>query len=484
MLNEFKLEPYEWQKQAIEMSYRLNNMALFADMGTGKTGATVNITRARFGEQQRMMKTLILGPLVTLFNWKNEFGIHSYIKPEKIHVLHGTSAKKLKTFTRATEGIDQNQIMVTNYEAMISQKMLDAIEEWQPEILILDEAHYVKNPKAKRSKAIAKIAKEAKHTYILTGTPILNSVEDIFMQFFIMDGGATFGKDPWVFKRKYMKDENEGWKGRQNYYPQWVPRPEKYKELNEKIYTKAIRVMKDECLDLPPLVKKIMPVELSPSQRKYYEQLKRDFLTFIDEEEKKGIVVTQLAITKALRLQQIVTGHVKTEEGQVIEIKDNPRLKAVKQLLQDLHVEHKVILWCSFKHNYKQLSEVCKELKIEHVFLTGEMNLTEKEDAMHRFNTEGKVRVIIANRKAGGIGINLVASDISIVFSRNFSLGEELQSQDRNYRGGSEIHRVITKIDLCAKDTIDERITEALVGKKDISNKIIELAKEDYERTN
>lgn len=480
MLTDFKLEPYDWQKDAIGMSYTLPDMALLADMGTGKTGAAVNITRARFSEQQRVMKTLILGPLVTLFNWKNEFGIHSWVKPDKIHVLHGPTTKKLKTFNSAISGVDPNQIMVTNYESMISGKMQDAIAEWEPEVLILDEAHYVKNPKAKRSKAILKIAEKAKHTYILTGTPILNSIEDIFMQYLILDGGETFGSNAYVFKQKYLKDENEGWKGRPNYFPKWVPRPEKYKELQDKIYRKAIRVLKSECLDLPPLVKKIMPIELSRDQRKYYENLKKDFLTFIEEEEKKGIVVTQLAITKALRLQQIVTGHVKTEEGQVIEIKDNPRLTAVKQLLRDLHTNHKVIVWCSFRFNYEQIERVCKELKIEHVFLTGEMSLTEKEDAMRRFNEEGKVRVIIANRRAGGIGINLVASDVSIVYSRNFSLGEELQSQDRNYRGGSEIHRVITKIDLCAKDTIDEAITEALVNKKDISNRIIELAREDY----
>jgi SNF2 family DNA or RNA helicase len=480
MLTDFKLEPYDWQKTAIGMSNTLPNMALLADMGTGKTGAAVNIVRSRFYEKQRMMKVLILGPIVTLFNWKNEFGIHSWVKPDKIHVLHGPTTKKLKTFNNAIAGIDPNQIMVTNYESMISGKMQEAIAEWQPEIIILDEAHYVKNPKAKRSKAILKIAENAEHTYILTGTPILNSIEDIFMQYLILDGGATFGKNSYVFKQKYLKDENEGWKGRQNYFPKWVPRPEKYKELQDKIYRKAIRVMKDECLDLPPLVKKIMPIELSKDQRKYYDQLRKDFLTFIDEEEKKGIVVTQLAITKALRLQQIVTGHVKTEEGQVIEIKDNPRLVAVKQLLRDLHVNHKVIVWCSFRFNYEQISRVCSELKIDHVFLTGDMSLTEKENAMYKFNKEKKVRVIIANRRAGGIGINLVASDISIVYSRNFSLGEELQSQDRNYRGGSEIHRVITKIDLCAKDTIDEAITEALVNKKDISNRIIELAKEDY----
>jgi SWI/SNF-related matrix-associated actin-dependent regulator 1 of chromatin subfamily A len=189
-------------------------------------------------------------------------------------------------------------------------------------------------------------------------------------------------------------------------------------------------------------------------------------------------VVAQLAITKALRLQQIVTGFVQTDEGDVIEIKDNPRLKAVKELLQSLHEKHKVILWCSFRHNYKQLAKLCEELGIEYVSLTGEQNLEKKRDAMERFENDEKVRVVIANRRAGGIGVNLVAADYSIVYSRNFSLEEELQSEARNYRGGSQQHDRIVKIDLCAIGTIDEQVVDALHNKQSVSERVINIAKE------
>ena len=297
------------------------------------------------------------------------------------------------------------------------------------------------------------------------------------MQYKILDQGETFGRDYYTFKNTYMRDENEPWKGRPNYFPSWVARPEKFQELQNKIYSKAIRVTKDECLDLPPLINKTYPVDLGKKQKKYYDQMQRDFLTWVEESEQQGIAVAQLAVTKALRLQQIVTGFVQTDDGQLIEIDDNPRLNAVKQLLQDLHDKHKIILWCSFRHNYVQLGKLCEDLKIKYVKLTGDMNGREKEDSINAFNTDESCRVIIANRRAGGIGVNLVASDLSIVYSRNFSLEEELQSAARNHRGGSQIHERIVKIDLCARDTIDETITQALLNKNEVANRIVDLVR-------
>jgi len=94
----YKIQPYKWQLRAIEMANKEKNLALLADMGTGKTGALINILRARYIEAKRVKRTLILSPLVTLYNWKNEFMKHSYIKKEDITVLVGTTPKKLRAF--------------------------------------------------------------------------------------------------------------------------------------------------------------------------------------------------------------------------------------------------------------------------------------------------------------------------------------------------------------------------------------------------
>lgn len=439
-----------------------------------------------------MKRTLILSPLVTLFNWKDEFNLHSWIDEEDVVVVYGrSSVQKRKKFMNACENkidhsLDKNRIVITNYETLTNKVMFDLIQEWRPEIVVADEAHLIKNPTAKRTKAATKLGDTADSRYVLTGTLILNSIKDVFAPWRFLDQGETFGKNYHVFLSQYMQDENAAWKNRPGYFPKLVPRDDKYDELHDKLYARATRVLKKDVLkDLPPLVKVRRNVELGTEQRKYYEEMKRDFVTFVQEKRKKqelsGAVIAQLAVTKALRLQQICTGYVTTEDGEEIFIENNPRLDETRDLLEEIVVNggYKCIVWCAFRANYRQIGELCDALKINHVFLTGEMTPEEKRDAMDRFNTDPNCTVMCANRRAGGIGVNLVAASHSIVFSRNFSLGDELQSEARNHRGGSQIHERITKIDLCARDTIDEQLLEALASKEDVSKRVIDFVKEN-----
>jgi len=344
--------------------------------------------------------------------------------------------------------------------------------------VVLDEAHYCKNHQAKRSKTIHAMAAKADHRIIATGTLITNGVTDAFMPYKILDNGETFGTNFYTFQRTYMYDENQAWAHLHSHFPKWAPRPEMLDDLQSKIYSKGIRVNKEDCVDLPPFTQEVFAVELSPSQRKAYKAMEDDFVAFVEENAKKGISVATTAMTKSLRLQQIVSGYVKTDEGEEIEFEDNPRLDALEELISSLHVKHKVIIWCSFTNNYKQIGKMLTRMKIKHVFITGDETLDQKRESMDALNSDPATRVCVANRKAGGIGVNLVAASYSIVFSRNFSLEQELQSRDRNYRGGSNIHERVTKIDLCARDTVDEIVTASLCAKEDVSDRIIELVKQ------
>ena len=160
-------------------------------------------------------------------------------------------------------------------------------------------------------------------------------------------------------------------------------------------------------------------------------------------------------------------------------ITDVPRLEECKSLLAEIvgDNEQKCILWCSYKYNYKMLARVCDELGFKYVFITGEQNTNEKREAELAFRDNPEVKVAICNRRAGGVGVNLVAASHSIVYSRNFSLEEELQSEARNYRSGSERHESIVKIDLAVKDSIDEEIMLALSMKHQVSTDILYMVK-------
>lgn len=463
------------------MAEHTPDLALFFEAGTGKTRTTIEIIRRRCAKEKRLMRILVLGPKVVLHNWKREFAAYSKIIPRDIHVLDQTPvAKRVKYFdskflNEKTAKYEGGGIIITNYEAVQNDNFLAAISQWQPEIVVCDESHRCKGHTSVRAKRVHAIAKRARHRYLLTGTPILNTGMDIFNQYLILDNGETFGQNFYAFRGQYFQDENERWKGKPGYFPKWGPRVSTYQELNNRIYRKALRAVKSECLDLPPLVRERRDVELSPEQLRMYKEMRDQYLTYVKgllESDEPRAIVAQLAITKALRLQQIVSGFAKDEEGTIHRIPENPRLDALHDDLEELAPYHKVIVWAAFKENYKYIAEVCEKLKLPYAELHGEIKDKDKQEKYFRFDP--KCRVMIANQGAGGIGINLTEAPYSLYYSRGFKLEHDLQSEARNYRGGSEMHQSITRIDYIAKDTIDELIAESLAAKQDVALKILD----------
>ena len=478
---DFLIKPWDHQLKGIARAEEIPDLALLYEMGTGKTGTMVNIIRRHFAKAARVKRVLILGPVITIKNWQREFKMHSKIKESDVIALSGPGKRRLKHFQdratdKATGTLTRGGIFLTNYEAMEMVDLFEQIYLWKPEIIVCDESQRMKDPKSKRARKVITLADRATNRYILTGTLILNSAMDVFNQFRILDGGKSFGKSFYDFRARYFDDENKGMPSHVH-FPKWSPRSETYDDLNSKIYSKALRVLKKDCLDLPPLVRETVHVELGKEQERIYNEMKREYIAWVKESEhspEPKAVVAQMALTKALRLQQIASGFAKTEDGQEIPIKDNPRLKALKELLQDLTPAHKVVVWATFKENYRQIAAVCEDLKLEYAELHGGVSTIEKNSAIDRFKTDDSCRVIIANAAAGGIGISLTAASYSVFFSRNFSLEQDLQAESRNHRGGSEIHSKITRIDIVASDTIDEIILEALAQKKAIGAHVID----------
>lgn len=461
---------WKHQQEAIDRAMELPHYALFHEMGVGKTRTLIEILRRRFASEGRLMSTLILAPPVVLENWKREWAEYSKVNPGKVVILYGSQVRRI-------EILEKNQdkcILITNYESLTMDTLFEALKKWKPEILVLDEAHRCKSTQAKRTKRAIQLADRVVYKYLLTGTPITNSAMDIFSQFRILDGGETFSKNFFIFRGNYFYDKNAGMPSHKH-FPDWRIREGAMEDINKKIQAKAHRIKKQDCLDLPPLLRKEIYVELSESQQKLYKEMKRDFITFVQDKA----CVASLAITKALRLQQIVSGFVSLEDGSNHKIRQTPRAQALKELLEDLTPQHKVLVWAVFKENYEQIRQVCEELNLKFVEVHGEIPPKKRQGLVDEFTNNPEIRVFIGHPGAGGIGINLIAASYSIFFSRSFSLEQDLQAEARNYRGGSEVHEKITRIDLVAKETIDELILKRLSQKQEISEKVIdEMARE------
>lgn len=471
---EYLKKPWAHQLLAQQRAEKEECFAFFFEPGCGKTGTTINTIRSIYNQNKRPHRVLILCPPIVIKNWKQEFAIHSKIDHTAITPLHGEGAKRLELFKKKAWGELSGSvqaaphIFITNYESLLMDALFEQFMTWQPEILVLDESHRCKDMKAKRTKRAVMLADLAQRRFLLSGTPILNSPMDIFAQFRILDKGKTFGKNFFAFRGTYFVDKNAGMPSHKH-FPDFRIREGALEEMNEKIYKKAMRVTKEECLDLPPLVNQVYAVGMTPEQTRLYNEMKKDLITFV----KDKAVMASIVLTKALRLMQIASGYARTVDAEDLSFEKTPKLAALKELLEELTPNHKVIVWAVFKENYRAIRGVCDELGIKYVEVHGDAkgNVFKNVDS---FNADPSVRVFIGHPRSGGIGINLVASDYSIFFSRNFSLEDKLQSEARNHRGGSEIHNKITHIDLVCEGTIEEEVQKKLANKIEVSEKVLQ----------
>lgn len=471
----YLIQPWKHQLDIIERAMDLPEYAIFADMGTGKTATAINILRHKFIKHKRIMRTMIFCPPVVRRQWAGEFDAHSKVS-DMVRVLEGAGKKRLKMFRQqaweSMEGplydMPKTGIFITNYESLLMKGLFSEFKRWKPEILIFDESHMVKNHKAKRTRLAIELADRAKYKYILTGTPILNSPADIWAQFRILDGGATFDKNFYAFRAKYFHDRNAGMPP-QKYFPDWRPRPGIEDQFNHRIYAKASRVMKADCLDLPPYVRQVREVEMTPEQRRFYNEMKKHLVAYLND---KACVAT-IAVVKGLRLQQIVSGFFSDDEGEVERFEPNPRIKALQELVEEIApTGAKIIVWACFKENYTAIAKALEGYKLG--FIHGGMTDKERQEYIESFQN-GDTQIMVANQQAGGVGVNLTSASYAIYYSRNFSLEADLQSEARNYRGGSDIHERVTRIDLVCPDTIDQVVLDALKNKENLANNILSI---------
>jgi SNF2 family DNA or RNA helicase len=468
---EYLIPPWGHQLTAIERAAQARDFALFFQMGCGKTSTTINILRHKFASAKILLRTIILCPPIVVSNWKDEWLKHSRVKPEKIILLNGPGSRRVDLFHKHAwnaEGVAQGAIFVTNYESLLMPNLFAGFRLWGPEALVLDESHKCKEAKSKRTKLAIELSQKARHRYILTGTPVLNSPLDLFTQFLILDGGATFGKNFFAFRGRYFRDRNAGMP-KARYFPDWQIMPGALEEINQLIHRAGMRVEKKDCMDLPPLVRQVIKVGMLPEQARLYKEMKRDFITFLEDKA----CTASLAITKALRLQQIASGYIKSVDGEEISLGATPKQDALRELLAEITPHSKVLVWAVFKENYTQIRQVCESLGLGYVEVHGEISPAQKMANVDRFNSDPSCRVFLGHPGSGGIGLNLVAASYTIFYSRTFSLEHSLQAEARNHRGGSEIHEKITRIDLVSESTIDELVEEKLANKIEVSDKVL-----------
>lgn len=469
------LKPYPFQDGIISRASDFRHFAFLMDMGTGKTLTSINWLKNKWRMHGGFIETIVFCPIIALDNWKSEFLKSTQLDPDIIGVVKHKDLKK----RLAVINNPKHKIIIINYEALLSDKILEALIARKFGCVIGDEIHRIKNHKGKTHKAALAVTKSCNHRAILTGTPITNSILDVYAQFYFMDRGETFGNSFTEFRKYYCEDENAEWASKESYFPKWVVRPYMVPEFKRKLETVSARVTTEEAVDLPDFQSIPINIELSREQLEHYHNLRTQLVTWLAEQPDNPVIVKN-ALVKILRLNQITTGVMKLEDGTIHRFKENPKLDAALELIEGME-GHKVIIMAVYQEDFRVIGEALKKRGIKYVEIHGGIDTEGKLAAAKSFETpeidEDTPTVCIAHPKAM-IAVNLVGAKYKIYFSRDFSLEAYLQSLKRNLRNGAiKFHSKLIDYHLVAPETADNKIYNSVMSKKDFSTDVLDAAR-------
>jgi len=465
----FKTEPRDYQLTTLERSADREYYAYLLEPGLGKTKITID-NSAYLYDEKKIDAVFVAAPGGVHENWVlDEIPIHLPDHIDYKAMVWNSKKAKNKSFEEEFLDLLKHDGLVffcMNYEAVITKegaKRIAQFLETRKVLFVCDESHRIKSMSARRTKAILKAGKLALYRRILTGTPVGNSPFDVYTQFFFLCPKILGFSSFHSFKNRFGVFKKQFGNGR---HFQQLVRYRNIEKLHELIDPHATRLTKDDCLNLPDKIYQKRYVELSPAQKKHYVMLKEMLWTQLANGE---IVSAPLAITNLLRLQQVVCGHLPTgEDGETVEIDDTcPRINALLEVLED--TPGKVIVWARFRADIKHISEALERANISCVTYYGDTTAEERLEARRAFQ-DGDVRVFLANPATAGEGLTLHAASTVVYYNNSFKLTERIQSEDRAHRIGQK--KSVTYIDLVTKDTVDERVVQALRDKQDLAAQI------------
>ena len=353
-----------------------------------------------------------------------------------------------------------------NVEAFSTTKGLKFAEKFinsHKTLMAVDESTTIKNPKAKRTKNIIRISKQAKYRRILTGSPVTKNPLDLYTQCEFLDPYLLDFQSFYAFRNRYAEMKTA------NFYGRSVQIITKFRHLDElanKLKPFSYRVLKEDCLDLPPKTFMKREIELTPEQQEVYSQMKKMALAFFNGKA----VTTATALTQIMRLQQITCGHFTADDGSIQDIKNN-RLSELMDVLNE--IEGKVVIWAHYQHDVKKIIKEIQKVHgpgsvVDYYGLTPQDLRDQNREA---FQNDSKVRFLVGTPSTGGYGITLTAASTMIYYSNGYDLEKRLQSQDRIHRIGQK--KPVTYIDIIAEDTVDNKIVKALRKKINIASAVM-----------
>lgn len=422
-----RLRPY--QRVDVEFLSMRKNAAVFNEQRTGKTPTIL------LAVKDRMRKGIIVCPAGLKLNWSRE--AQKWISRSSI-VVSGTKKQRNRLYQTFRDS--DSDILILSYETLRAD-----IEEFAAEfdVLIVDEAHRLRNYKTKQSKALYSLSKKAKHVFLLTGTPAVNHAADVFGILRILR--PTKYGSYWNFIDRYFGYEQTRF-GRDIL----SLKPHRLAEFTDMLNSISVQRKRNDVMKwIPPITHRTIPLELSATQKRYYTQL---IDTYRYDE---NIVPNAIALLTRLRQTCLDT-------GLITDTPSSPKADFIKEYIGDN--SDSVIVFSSFTSFLKQLhSEIP-----DSVMLTGEQTQAEKQAAVDKMQ-KGEAKLMLANVVAGGLGWTLDKADTIIFTDKSFNPINNEQAQDRIVPTVDDLSygakQIIT---LTMQDTLEANIEQLLAAKQNI----------------
>jgi superfamily II DNA or RNA helicase len=428
------LRPYQKQGVGWIEFLRKNQFGgiLADEMGLGKTLQTLALLRHVRQTQPTSLPALVVCPTSLVFNWIAE--AKRFVPELKVLALHGPDRHAL------FKEVAQNDLILTSY-ALIRRDS-ERYRELQFDTLVLDEAQHIKNRQTQNAQAVKAV--KAAHRLVLTGTPMENSVLDLWSIFdFLMPGYLGSAQD---FRERYelpiTRDKDTRAQSR----------------LARRLKPFLLRRLKSEVAsDLPRRLEQVAFCELTQDQRAVYQQLieasRKEILAADGEQGKARSRI--LALTALLRLRQVCCDLRLLQPDDALADSTSGKVELFGELLEEvIDGGHRVLVFSQFVTMLGLLKQKLTAQGIEFCYLDG--STTNRGEVVGRFQNTPSVPVFLISLKAGGVGLNLTAADTVIHFDPWWNPAVEAQATDRAHRIGQT--KVVTSYKLIARDTVEEKI--------------------------
>jgi len=464
----FKLKPYKHQLTALEKSWNKETYAYFMEMGTGKTKVLID-NMSMLYDKGKIDGALIVAPKGVVKTWyEQELPTHLPNHIENVTVLWQSNItknqqEKLESLFEIETAL---HILIINVEALSTDKGVKFAQKFlnsHKTLMAIDESTTIKTPTAKRTKNIISLGKHAKYRRIMTGSPVTKNPLDLYTQCEFLDPYLLDFSSYYAFRNRYAEMTTMHLRGRSI---QVVKEFRHLDELSESLQPFSYRVLKENCLDLPPKNWIKRHITLTKEQDKVYKQMKKHALAMLNGK----VTSTMTVLTQLMRLHQITCGHFTADDGSVQNV-DSNRIKELMNILEE--TEGKAIIWANYQ---KDITQIIDNIEKEYgpgsvVDYYGLTPQEERQDNIRQFQNDPKCRFLVGTPSTGGYGITLTAANTVIYYSNGYDLEKRLQSEDRAHRIGQK--KNVTYIDIICEDTIDEKIVKALRDKINIASEVL-----------